>query len=66
MVFFLFLFFYFIFNVGILPNTENNRKHFWGLLPNILMCFIVIIQSCYLILNIDFINKNKDLIIQLI
>ena len=59
MVFFLFLFFYFIFNVGILPNTENNRKHFWGLLPNILMCFIVITHSCYLIPNIDFINKNK-------
>jgi hypothetical protein len=53
------VFFFIILIVGFSPNSENNRKHFWGLLPNIVIRFMVIVCQGYLIPNIDFINKNK-------
>jgi len=53
------VFFFIILFVVFRPNSENNRNHFWGLLPNIVICFMVIVCQGYLIPNIDFINKNK-------
>ena len=60
------VFFFNILIVGFSPNSENNRKHFWGLLPNIVIRFMVIVCQGYLILNMHFINENKALLILLI